>query len=48
MSPGGISSVVLGYWRLDGGTTQVRAGKVSGCSDFIGERPTLVREEIYI
>ena len=34
MSPGGISSVVLGYSRLDGGAARVRVGKVSLFSDF--------------
>ena len=48
MSPGGISSVVLGYPRLDGGAARVGAGKLSMCSDFIGDRPTLVGENISI
>ena len=47
MSPGGISSVVLGYSLLDGGAARVRVGKVSLFSDFIGGRPTVCRGEIY-
>ena len=46
-SPGGISSVVLGYSRLDGGAARVGVGKVSLFSDFIGGRPTVCRGEIY-
>ena len=45
MSPGGISSVVLGYSRLDGGAAPVGVGKVSLFSDFIGGRPTVFRGE---
>ena len=48
MSPGGISSIVLGYSRLDGGTTRVGAGKVSLCSDLIVDGPTLARGDISI
>ena len=47
VSPGGISSVVLGYLRFDGGATQSWVGKVSLFSDFIGDGLTLVRGEIY-
>ena len=47
MSPGGISNVVLGYSRLDGGAARVGVVKVSLFSDFIGGRPTLCRGEIY-
>ena len=47
VSPGGISSVVLGYSLLDGGAARVGVGKVSLFSDFIGDRPTLCRREIY-
>ena len=48
MSPGGISSIIIGYSRPDDGTARVGAGKVSLCSDFIGDRPTLVRGNISI
>ena len=44
VSPGGISSVVLGYSRLDGGAARAQVGLFS---DFIGGRPTVCREEIY-
>ena len=47
VSLGGISSVVLGYLRLDGGATRVGVGKVSLFSDFIGGRPTVFRGEVY-
>ena len=36
----GISGVVLGYSRFDGGTARARVGKVSLFSDFIRGRPT--------
>ena len=45
---GGITSVVFGYSCLDGGAARVGAGKVSLCSDFIGDRPALVRGDISI
>ena len=47
VSPGGISNVVLGYSRLDGGAARVGVGKARLFSDFIGGRPTLCRREIY-
>ena len=47
VSPGGISSVVLGCSLLDGGAAQVGVGKVSLFSDFIGGRTTLCRRERY-
>ena len=47
VSPGGISSVVFGYSRLDGGAARVGVGKVSLFSDFLGGRPTVRRGEIY-
>ena len=47
MSLGGISGVVLGYSRLDGGAARVRVGRVSLFSDFIGGRPTVYRGEIF-
>ena len=46
--PGGITSVVLGYSRIDGGAARVRVGKVSLCFDCMGDRPTLVRGDISI
>ena len=43
----GITSVVLGFSRLDGGAARIRVGKVSFFSDFKGGRPTVCRGEIY-
>ena len=47
MSPGEISSVVLGYSHLDDGAARVGVGKVSLFSNFMGGRPTVYRGEIY-
>ena len=47
MSPGGISSVVLGYSRFDGGAARVGVRKLSLFSDIIGGRPTVCKGELY-
>ena len=46
VSPGGISSVVLGYSRLDGGAARVGVITVSLFSDFVGDRRSV--EDKYI
>ena len=43
----GISSVVLGYSRLDGGAARARVGKVSLFSDLMRGRPTACLREIH-
>ena len=48
MSLRGISGVVLGYPRLDGGAARARVGRVSLFSDFIGDRPIAFLQTIYI
>ena len=47
MSLGGISGVVIGYSRLDGGAARAQVGKVSLFSDFTRGRPTACFVEIY-
>ena len=47
MSLRGISGVVLGYSRLDGGAARAQVGKVNLFSDFIGGRPTACLRGIY-
>ena len=47
MSLRGISGIVLGYSRLDGGAARARVGKVSLFSDFIRDRPIAFLEDIY-
>ena len=44
---GGISGVILGYSRLDGGAARARVGKVSLFSDFRRGRPTACIRELY-
>ena len=47
MSLRGISGIVLGYSRLDGGAVRAQVGKVSLFSDFLRGRPTACFREIY-
>ena len=47
MSLRGISGVVLGFSRLDGGAARAQVGKVSLFSDLIGGRPTAFLLKIY-
>ena len=47
MSLRGISGVVLGYFRLDGGAARAQVGKVSLFSDFTRGRPTACLREMY-
>ena len=44
---GGISGVVHGYSRLDGGAARAQVGKVSLFSDFTRGRSTACLREIY-
>ena len=47
MSLRGISGVVLGYSRLDGGAARAQVGKVSLLSKFIGGTPMTCFSEIH-
>ena len=47
MSLRGISGVVLGYSRLDGGAARARVGRGSLFSDFTRDRPIAFLQEIY-
>ena len=47
MSLRGISGVVLGYFRLDGGAARAREGRGNLFSDFIRGRPIAFLQDIY-
>ena len=47
MSLRGISGVVLGYFRLDGGAARAREGRGNLFSDFIRGKPIAFLQDIY-